>query len=189
VRARDDKALNMRTIGFRSNILFAIAAACGVIAALGRPWYGPAVPAGDEGRIEDLGTAIGRALTDPQGTDGWTALETADRVLAGLAVATVVLLVLALAPALQRHVQPLARWSALATVAVVLVKLIDDPGKASMGEPRNGAFLALAAALILLASSWTVAAAPARRRTPPKTYTPPPPAPYEPDTSYGPPQF
>ena len=34
----------MRTIGFRSNILFAIAAACGVIAALGRPWYGPSVP-------------------------------------------------------------------------------------------------------------------------------------------------
>jgi hypothetical protein len=179
----------MRTIGFRSNILFAIAAACGVIAALGRPWYGPSVPATEAGGMEDLGSAIGRALTDPEGTDGWAALQTADRVLAGLAIATVVLLVLALAPALQRHVQPLARWSALATVAVVLVKLVDDPGKAAMGEPRNGVFLALAAALILLASSWTVAAAPARRRTPPKTYTPPPAPVYEPDSSYGPPQF
>jgi hypothetical protein len=180
----------MRTIGFRSNILFAIAAACGVIAALGRPWYGPSVPADEEERVESLGSAVGRVLTDPQGTDGWTALETADRVLAGLAIATVVLLVLALVPALQRHVQALARWCALATVGVVLVKLIDGADGAAMGEPRNGAFLALAASLVLLASTWTVAAAPSRRRTPPKSYTPPPaPVALSDDERWGPLQF
>jgi hypothetical protein len=178
----------MRTIGFRSNILFAIAAACGVVAALGRPWYGPSIPGG-EGRIEDLGSGIGRALTDPEGTDGWAALETADTLLAGLAAATVVLLVVALVPAVQRHVQALARWCALATVGVVLVKLIDGPDVASMGEPRNGVFLALAASVVLLASTWTVAAAPSRRRTPPKPYTPPPAPAYDRDASYGPPQF
>jgi hypothetical protein len=178
----------MRTIGFRSNILFAIAAACGVIATLSRPWYGPSVP-GTGGQMEKLWSDVGRALTDPDGTDGWTALHTADKLLAGLAVTTVLLLVLALVPALQRHVQALARWCALATVAVVLVKMIDVPGAASTSEVRNGAFLALAASLVLLASSWTVAAAPARRRTPPKSYTPPPPPVYEPDASYGPPQF
>ena len=178
----------MRTIGFRSNILFAIAAACGVIAALSRPWYGPSVPGG-EARMEDLGNAIGRALTEPDGTDGWVALETADTLLAGLAVATVALLLLALAPPLQRQVQPLARWCALATVGVVLVKLIDGPDVAAMAEPRNGVFLALAASLVLLASSWTVAAAPSRRRTPPRSYTPPPAPGYDRDTSYGPPQY
>jgi hypothetical protein len=178
----------MRTIGFRSNILFAIAAACGVIAALSRPWYGPSVPGGDRS-MESLGSAIGRALTDPDGTEGWVALQTADKLLAGLAAATVALLLIALAPVVQHHVQALARWCALGTVGVVLVKLIDGPDVAAMGEPRNGVFLALAAALILLASSWTVAAAPARRRTPPKTYTPPPAPAYEPDSSYGPPQF
>jgi hypothetical protein len=178
----------MRTIGFRSNILFAIAAACGVVAALGRPWYGPAVPGGEE-RMEDLGGAIGRALTGSEGTDGWVALKTADTLLAGLAVATVVLLAIALVPALQPHVQALARWTALATVGVVLVKLIDGPDVASMGEPRNGIFLALGASLVLLASTWTVAAAPSRRRTPPKSYTPPAAPVYDRDTSWGPPQF
>ena len=29
----------MRTIGFRSNVLFILAAAVGLLAALGRPWY------------------------------------------------------------------------------------------------------------------------------------------------------
>jgi uncharacterized membrane protein (UPF0136 family) len=178
----------MRTIGFRSNILFAIAAACGVIAALSRPWYGPSAP-DSNGRMEDLGGAIGRALTEPDGIDGWTALHSADRLLAGLAVGTVLLLLLALLPALQRHVQMLARWSALATLAVVLVKLIDAPDGAATAEPRNGVFLALVASLVLLASSWTVAAAPSRRRTPPKPYTPPPAPTYDSDASYGPPQF
>jgi hypothetical protein len=178
----------MRTIGFRSNILFAIAAACGVIAALGRPWYGASVPS-TGGQMEKLWTDVGRSLTDPDGVDGWTALQTADRLLAGLAAATVVLLVLALVPALQVHVQALARWCALATVGIVCVKLVDLPGAASTNELRNGAFLALGAALVLLASASTVAAAPARRRTPPKSYTPPPAPTYDRDASWGPPQF
>jgi hypothetical protein len=179
----------MRTIGFRSNILFAIAAACGVIAALGRPWYGASVPSTDGSQMEKLWTDLGRSVTDPDGVDAWTALQTADKLLAGLAAATVLLLVLALVPALRVHVQALARWCALATVAVVVVKMVDVPGAASTNELRNGAFLGLAAALVLLASAWTVAAAPARRRTPPKSYTPPPPPAYDRDASYGPPQF
>jgi hypothetical protein len=188
-RARDDKHSSMRTIGFRSNILFAIAAACGVIAALGRPWYGPSVPDTDDGQMEKLWTDVGRTLTDAGGVDGWTALHTADKLLAGLAVATVLLLVLALIPALQRHVQPLARWGALATVVVVFVKMVDVPDGAATSELRNGAFLALGASLVLLASAWTVAAAPSRRRTPAKAYTPPPAPAYDRDASYGPPQF
>jgi hypothetical protein len=155
----------VRTIGFRSSILFALAAACGVVAALGRPWYGPEVPGG-EGRMEELGAAIGRAFTDPDGTDGWTALETADWLLAGLAGATALLVLLALVPALQRETGALARWCALAAVGVVVVKLVDGPDAAAMAEPRNGSLLALAAALVLLASACTVAAAPARARRP-----------------------
>ena len=64
----------MRTIGFRSNVLFAIAAAFGVIAALGRPWYGPS-GAPDAGRMEDLFGGIGRAFTASDGTTGWAALR------------------------------------------------------------------------------------------------------------------
>lgn len=178
----------MRTFGFRSNVLIAIAAAFGVIAALGKPWYGPSVPASDA-RMEDLFSGIGRAVGEPGGTAGWTALQTTDQVIAGLAVVTVVLLALTLAPALQHPLQPLARWCALATVGVVLITLIDGPGTTAMAEPRHGVLLALAASLVLLASTWTVAAAPSRRRVTPKAYTPPPPAPVYDADHWGPPQF
>src|SRR5215207_7491680 len=100
----------MRTIGFHSNVLFAIAAGFGVIAALGRPWYGPSDPATDA-QMEDLFGGIGRSLTESGGTDGWTALATADQLLAGFALLTVVLVLLTLVVAIQRFTQPLARWS------------------------------------------------------------------------------
>ena len=179
----------MRTIGFRSNILFAIAAAFGVIAALGRPWYGPG-PAPSESEMEDLFGAIGRAATDPDGARGWQVLDGADQLIAALAVATAAMLVLTLVPALQRHLQVVARWGALATVGVVLYTLVAGPDTSATEEPRNGLLLALAASLVLLASAWTVAAAPARRRVARKTYTPPPAAARASDPdSWGPPQF
>jgi hypothetical protein len=178
----------MRTIGFRSNILFAIAAACGVIAALGQPWYGPSA-APTDARMEDLFKGIGRAFTDSTGTTGWAALETADSLIAGLAIGTVLLSLLTLVRPLQATVQPLARWFALGTFAVVAVKLIDEPGSNTYSEPRQGLLIALGAAAVLVASTMTVAAAPVRRKTAPKTYTPPPAPEYAPESSYGPPQF
>ena len=102
---------------------------------------------------------------------------------------TAVLLLLTLIPFLQRQLQPLARWGALATVGVVLVKLVDVPEARALSEPRHGAFVALAASLVLLASTATVASAPARKRKPVPAYVPPPAPTYEPDASYGPPQF
>ena len=60
----------MRTIGFRSNVLVAIAAACGVIAALGRPWYGTVrLPATERATMEDLLGGIGRALLEHERDD------------------------------------------------------------------------------------------------------------------------
>jgi hypothetical protein len=178
----------MRTIGFRSSILVAIAAACGVIAALGQPWYGPtATPT--HARMEDLFNGIGRAFSESGGTTGWAALETADTLIAGLAAGTVFLLLLALAPPLQIQVQALARWTALATFAVIVVKLIDEPGSNALREPRQGVLVALGAAAVLVVSTMTVAAAPSRKRKPTKTYTPPPAPTYAPDSSYGPPQY
>jgi hypothetical protein len=178
----------MRTIGFRSNVLFAIAAAFGVIAALGKPWYGPQVTASDAA-MDDLFGGIARAVGEPDGVAGWTALQTADQLIAGLAVATAALVALTLAPALQQQLQPLARWTAMATVGVVLFALIDTPGTRAMAEPRHGVLLALAASLVLLASTWTVAAAPSRRRVATKAYVPPPPPPAYEGENWGPPQF
>jgi hypothetical protein len=187
----------MRTIGFRSNILFAIAAAFGVVAALGQPWYGPVPPAADKdhgvgqlpSQMEQLFSGIARAFSESGGTTGWDALTTADGVIAGLACGTVLLLLLTFVQPLQLHVQALARWTSLATFGVVLVKLIDEPGANVLSEPRQGVFIALGAAAVLVASSLTVASAPQRRRTVVKTYTPPPTPEYAPDSSYGPPQY
>ena len=179
----------MRTIGFRTNILFAIAAAFGLVASLGRPWYGPpAEPTGAQ--MEDLFTGIGRAFTQSGGTTGWAALESADGLLAGLAGATVALLVLSLVPAIQRHAQALARWSALAALGVVVVKLIDTPDAAALAQARSGLLIGLGAAVVLAGSTLTAANAPVRRRaTPAPSYTPPPAPVYDADASYGPPQF
>ena len=187
----------MRTIGFRSNILFAIAAAFGVVAALGQPWYGPVPPVADKdhgvgqlpSQMEQFFSGIGRAFSESGGTSGWDALQTADGLIAGLACGTVLLLLLTFVPPLQMHVQALARWTSLATFGVVFVKLIDEPGANVLSEPRPGVFIALGAAAVLVASSMTVAAAPQRRRAPVKTYTPPPTPVYEPDSSYGPPTY
>ena len=182
----------MRTIGFRTNVLFAIAAAFGVVAALGKPWYGPKVPASDA-RMEDLFSGIGRAVGEPGGTAGWEALTTTDQLITGLAVGTAVLVALTLFTSLQRHVQPLARWGALATGGVVLFTLVHRPDTTAMAEPRHGLLLGHAASLVLLASTWTVAAAPTRRRVAEKTYTPPPaPSPasgLSDDERWGPQQF
>ena len=179
----------MRTIGFRSNVLFAIAAAIGVIAALGRPWYAPAVKGDEYAQMESLLSGIGRAFTEPDGRTGWDSFAQADTVITGLAVATVVLLVLAMVPLVQRHVQALARWTSLATFGVVLVKLFDEPGRNAAVEPRYGLLVALLAAGVLVASAMTVAGAPSRRKRPARTYTPPPAPEPVPESAWGPTQF
>jgi hypothetical protein len=127
--------------------------------------------------MEDFFSGIGRAFTNTDGMTGWDALQSADRLIAGLAVASVLLLVLAMVPALQGQVQVLARWSALATLGVIAVKLIDEPGVNSLLEPRQGLMIALGSAAVLVASSMTIAAAPVRHRPVKRFVPPPPPAP------------
>jgi len=190
------KPYTMRTIGFRSNILFAIAAAIGLVAALGQPWYGPS-PAAKKAQavgelptqMEDFLNGIGRAFTAHGGTTGWEALDRADSLIAGLAVATVTLLLLTLIPAVQPHVGALARWTSIAAFVVIAVKLIDEPGSNRFAEPRYGLMVALLAGAVLVASTVTVASAPARRKAEPKAYTPPPAPAHAPESSWGPPQY
>ena len=122
-------------------------------------------------------------VTEEGGTTGWLALQTADELLAGLAVGTA-----AVPDPRARAVAPgpgagARSWSALATLGVVLVKLLDGPGTSGMSEPRQGLLIALGCAGVLVASSVTLAQAPrpAARRV--RTYTPLPAPVYEPDAS------
>ena len=176
----------MRTLGFRTHVLLAVAAAVGVIAALDRPWYAKAPqPVGEptggigslQGPVDGLAEGVMRWFTESQGTTGWDALGVWSTVLAALAALTAVGAVGCLVPALQGAARELLRYGSLACVGVTLWKLFDPPGSNAAFELRLGAFLAAGAALAAMSSGAAVAAAPLRRRrVAPAAYAPPPPA-------------
>ena len=166
----------MRTLGFRSNALVALAAAVGVIAALGQPWYAaaPRPPAADvtavgsfDGSVDGLASGISRWITEASGTTGWDALGTWAAVLAGLAALTAAGALGCLVPPLQGVAREALRYAGLGAFGIAVWKLIDSPGPNAMMEPRFGAFIAVAAALIAVSSGSAVAGAPLRRRSSP----------------------
>jgi len=173
----------MRTLGFRTHVLLAVAAAVGVIAALGRPWYANAPQPVQEaelaigslhGPANGLTAGIERWVTETAGTTGWDALGVWGTVLAALAVLTAVAAIGCLVPSFQGVARELLRYGALACFGVAVWKLVDQPGANDALELRFGAFVAVGAALVALSSGGAVAAAPLRRRTPVARYTPPP---------------
>ena len=163
----------MRTLGFRTHVLLAVAAAAGVIAALARPWYAAAPPAVTEsggvgsiqGPVDGLAAGVERWLSQSSGTAGWDALGVWGTVIAALAAVTAVAAVGCLVPALQGVSRELLRYAALTCVGIVLWKLVDSPGPNPLLELRFGAFVAAAAALVAFSSGSSVASAPLRRRT------------------------
>jgi hypothetical protein len=166
----------MRTLGFRTHALLAVAAAVGVIAALAEPWYAPApqAVAADaaagatiNGPVDGLAAGMQRWITESAGTAGWDALGVWGTVLAGCAVLTGIGALGCLVPSLQGVAREALRYSALATFGIALWKLIDTPGPNAAMEPRLGAFVAVFAALIAVTSGSAVAGAPLRRRSSP----------------------
>jgi hypothetical protein len=179
----------MRTLGFRTHVLLAVAAAVGVIAALARPWYAAAPPPVEpessvgsiEGPVEGFTAGIGRWLSQSDGTTGWDALGVWGTVIAVLAATTAVAALGCLVPALQGISRDALRYGALACFGIVVWKLLDSPGANDALELRFGAFVAAGAALISFSSGSAVASTPLRRRrsTAPAAYTPPPAPVYE----------
>ena len=166
----------MRTLGFRTHALLAVAAAVGVIASLAEPWYAPAPQAAAteaggvgslQGPVDGLAAGMQRWVTENAGTSGWDALGTWGTVLAALAGLTAVGALGCLVPALQGVAREVLRYGALAAFGVALWKLIDTPGPNAAMEPRLGAFVAVGAALIAVSSGSAVAGAPLKRRTSP----------------------
>jgi hypothetical protein len=162
----------MRTLGFRSHTLLAIAAAVGVIAALGQPWYAaaPRVVADNSdkigslhGPVEGLTAGIGRWVGETAGTSGWDALGSWAIVLAALAALTALGGLGCLIPATQGVAREALRYGALALFGIAVWKLIDTPGPNAAMEPRYGAFVATACALAAVTSGSAVASAPLRR--------------------------
>jgi hypothetical protein len=173
----------MRTLGFRTHVLLAVAAAAGVVAALGRPWYASAPQATADGDLaigslhgpaNGLTAAIERWVSESTGTTGWDALGPWGSVLAALAALTAVSALGCLVPAFQGVAREGLRYGGLACVGIAVWKLVDTPGPNAELEPRYGAFVAAAAALLAFSSGSAVAAKPLRRPRPVSTYTPPP---------------
>jgi hypothetical protein len=164
----------MRTLGFRTHILVAVAAAAAVIVALGRPWYATAkVPEGDNGigdlhgPVHDLTDAIVRWTGGAESTTGWDALGQWGTALAALAALTAVGAVGCIVPAFQAGARELLRYAALGLFCIATWKLLDSPGPNTALEPRVGAFAAAGASLLAVTAGWAVAAAPLRRRRAP----------------------
>ena len=174
----------MRTHGFRTHVLLAIAAAAGVVMTLDRPWYAPA-PKTDPERVADIGDINGplnnlfegvqRWVTSTDGASGWDSLGPWGIALAAMAAVAAVGGLACFVPALQPLGRDLLRYGAFAVFGIALWKLLDPPGANASHELRNGALAAFGCAVVLLTCAMGVANAPLRRKTPQRAYEPPPP--------------
>jgi hypothetical protein len=177
----------MRTIGSRPNVLFIIASAFGLLAALGRPWYAPSQVAtakeariGDvQGPVESFFSRLAREFTSDGGTSGWNAFTTTDTILMALVSIAVISALLTLVPATEQPAREVVRLVTLAMLGVVVVKLVNTPDAAGLVERRQGAWIALGVTGIMASSAATLyAVPPARRKSGPSLYdTPVGPAP------------
>jgi hypothetical protein len=156
----------MRTLGFRTHVLLAVAAAVGLVASLGRPWYAVAPEAAaDAYPGSTVADSLERLISEPTGTTGWDALGTWGTVLAVVALATAAGGLGCLVPSLQGAARELVRYGPLACFAIVAWKALDHPSAGT--ELRMGVVLAGLAALVACTSGSAAAAAPLRRRPAP----------------------
>jgi hypothetical protein len=162
----------MRTIGFRSNVLFILAAAFGLLAALGRPWYA-AAPAGRAGEasigdvhgpVEAFFSRLLREISSPGGTDAWHAFTSTDTLLVMLVAIAAVSAVGALWPGIERPSREVLRLVTLAMLGIVVVKLVNTPDAVGLVERRQGAWIALGVTGIMASSAATLYSAPLARR-------------------------
>jgi hypothetical protein len=165
----------MRTIGFRSNLLFIFAAAFGLIASLDRAWYAPTpvlspeeVRIGDvNGPVEDFFTHLAREFSTATGTTGWHAFSSTDTILAALIAVTVVSGLCTLVATVEQPAREVLRLATFAMLGIVVVKLVNTPDAAGLVERRQGAWIALFVTGIMASSANAVYNAPLLRRRKP----------------------
>jgi hypothetical protein len=162
----------MRTIGFRSNLLFIIAAAVGLLAALGRPWYAKApVQTPEEARIGDVQgpveqffSRLAREFTNEDGVTGWAAFHSTDTILAVLVAIAIVTALGTLIVGIEQPCREVLRLVTLAMLGIVVVKLANTPDSVGLIERRQGAWIALGVTGIMASSASTLYNAPLHRK-------------------------
>ena len=163
----------MRTIGYRTNVLFILAAAFGLLAALGRPWYASASASlGEEARIGEMrGTVeasfarLGREVTADDGSRGWDAFTSTDAILVALLAVAVVTAVGSLWGEIERPCRELLRLVTLAMLGIVVVKLVNTPDTIGLVERRQGVWIALGVTGIMASSAAAIYSSKLTRRT------------------------
>lgn len=163
----------MRTFGFRTHVLFAVAAAVGVIAALGRPWYAASPQAVEErtgmrglldGQAGGFKAGVERLISESGGTTGWDALGTWGTVIGVLAAFSAACALCCLVPAAHGVAREGVRYGAFACFAIIVWKLVDTPGDNLALELRFGSLVAAGAALAAFTSGTAIASTSLRRR-------------------------
>jgi hypothetical protein len=155
----------MATLSLRANLVLAVTAAIAVAAAMGMPWYGAGPHASETASIDRLFDTVRLVFSDG-GMTARDALGTENTLLAGLCGVMVVAAVLCLAAPVEDAGRTLLSLSSLAAVAVIAVKIFDQPGANAAVDLRYGIFVALAAAGLALSAAGAVAAKPKLRRPP-----------------------
>jgi hypothetical protein len=188
----------MRTLGFRTHVLLAMAAAAGLVASLSRPWFAPvpaAAQSGDDGigdihgPLSSFFEGVERWATEATGTTAWAGLDHVGIAMAAMAGLAGLGAFAAMAPRVQAVGREALRYGSLVAVAIVAWKLVDPPGSNAAMELRYGAFVGLGSALILVSCGAEVCNSPllrAKRKRAVYTVPPPPPA-YESASSSAPP--
>jgi hypothetical protein len=154
----------MATLSLRANLALAVMSALALAAALGMPWYG-ATDTADRQSIDHLFESISRIFSQ----DGVTAQETLGTlgtVLSGLAGTIVIASLLCLLPAVEDLGRTVLNMSSLAALAVVGVKIFDQPGANTGVDLRYGILVAFAAAGLAACFAAAAAAKPRVRKPP-----------------------
>jgi hypothetical protein len=164
----------MRSLGFRTHVLYALAASAGIILSLGRPWYAPA-PAAPRATdavgempdtISQFFSGLGRSITSGGGPAGSLQLHTAASFLIALAAILAACALGSLVPGLQRAAASGAQLSSLLALATIVFEVVEQPGGRAAVEARVGGWIALASALLGFVAAMQLYSAPRRRRAP-----------------------
>ena len=166
----------MRTLSTSSKLLAFAAAALGVIASLGLPWFAasPAAEAKQAGltRIneptEKFFGGIERWLTASDGVSAHERFASADIALMVLAALAVLGAALAAVKGGELAGRRIMQLAALAILGLVAVKLVQLAATDDLVEARHGAVLAVACAAVMTLTAAHVAQQ-KLRRTPPAT--------------------
>jgi hypothetical protein len=164
VSRRTIREAKMSTLSLRANLLLAVAAAIGLAVAMGMPWYGP-VAQTDTATIDHLYATV-ESIFSRQGATAHEALGAAGTALVALAAVMIISAALCLAPALEDGARVGLHMSAIASVALILYKLFDQPGDNAAVDLRYGLFVALAAAGVAMSAGGAVAGKQKLRKPP-----------------------